>query len=103
MPGSAAGHPAGHPAGMRATPQPCEHLTEIHPVMPTGTECPDCPADSPSGGLLWLCLSCGWVACAPDAPHAHARAHYEETNHPIAAALGPGPLRRWCHVHQRPV
>ncbi|HEY5985217.1 MAG TPA: UBP-type zinc finger domain-containing protein [Streptosporangiaceae bacterium] len=53
---------------------------------------------------LWLCLSCGWVACSDDSPGRHARAHYEETDHPIAAALRRhGSYPRWCHVHQRAV
>ena len=31
---------------------------------------------------LWLCLSCGWVACSDDSPNQHAKAHYQETDHP---------------------
>src|SRR4051794_19303526 len=43
---------------------------------------------------LWLCLSCGWVACSDDSPNQHARAHYQETDHPIAPY-------RWARVHVR--
>jgi uncharacterized UBP type Zn finger protein len=48
-----------------------------------------------------VCLTCGWVACCDDSPNQHARAHYEETDHPVAAALAPGAAWRWCYVHQR--
>jgi uncharacterized UBP type Zn finger protein len=41
------------------------------------------------------------VACSDDSPSQHARAHYEETDHPLAAGLEPGPRWRWCYVHQR--
>jgi uncharacterized UBP type Zn finger protein len=50
-----------------------------------------------------MCLSCGWVACSDDSPRQHARAHYEETDHPIAAPLPYGSQPRWCHVDQRAV
>ena len=36
---------------------------------------------------LRLCLSCGWVACSNTSPHQHAKAHYEETDHPVAGPL----------------
>ena len=37
-----------------------------------------------------VCLTCGWVACSDDSPNQHARAHYEETDHPVAAGLASG-------------
>jgi len=27
---------------------------------------------------LWLCLSCGWVACSDDSPNQHAKSHYQD-------------------------
>ena len=50
---------------------------------------------------LVVCLTCGWVACSDDSPNQHARAHYEETDHPVAAGFAPGSAWRWCYVHQR--
>ena len=47
------------------------------------------------------CLTCGWVACSGDSPDQHAGAHYDETDHPIACGLMPGPRSRWCYIHQR--
>ena len=47
---------------------------------------------------LWQCLSCGWVACSDTSAHQHARAHYEETDHPRAVPMqAVRPL--WCYVH----
>jgi uncharacterized UBP type Zn finger protein len=43
------------------------------------------------------------VACSDTSPNRHARAPYEETNHPIAVLLGVGAQILWCHVHQRAV
>ena len=79
----------------------CEHLDDLLPVVPQSDVCRECQAqDSRWLGLL-LCLTCGWVACSDDSPSQHARAHYEETDHPLAAGLEPGPRWRWCYVHQR--
>jgi uncharacterized UBP type Zn finger protein len=38
----------------------------------------------------------------PDgSPGHHAKAHYEETDHAVVAAMEPGAGWRWCYVHQR--
>jgi uncharacterized UBP type Zn finger protein len=47
-----------------------------------------------------VCLRCGWVACSDDSPSRHARAHYQETDHPLARGMEPG-SRPWCYVHRR--
>jgi uncharacterized UBP type Zn finger protein len=76
----------------------CEHLDGLQPVAPLSDECLDC---SDRMAPLVVCLTCGWVACSDDSPSQHARAHYEETDHPLAAGLEPGSRWRWCYVHQR--
>jgi uncharacterized UBP type Zn finger protein len=48
-----------------------------------------------------VCLTCGWVACSDESPNQHAKAHYEETDHPVAASLALGAAWKWCYVHQR--
>ena len=83
-----------------STPR-CEHLDELQPVMPLSDGCRDCRDRTDRPVSLAVCLTCGWVACSGDSPRQHARAHYEETDHPVAAGLEPGPRRRWCYVHQR--
>ena len=81
----------------------CQHLDGLTPVRPLSDDCRDCPdrPDPPPG--LVMCLTCGWVACSDDSPNRHAKAHYEETDHPVAAGPQPGTNRRWCYVHQRHV
>ena len=83
----------------------CEHLHGLPPVIPRWDGCRDCQARDDGWVSLLLCLSCGWVACSDDSPGRHARAHYEETDHPVARSLrlGPGPGQCWCYVHQRAV
>jgi uncharacterized UBP type Zn finger protein len=76
----------------------CEHLDGLPPVTPQSDQCRDCRDRREP---LAVCLTCGWVACSGDSPGRHARAHYEETDHPLAAGLEPGSRWRWCYVHQR--
>jgi uncharacterized UBP type Zn finger protein len=79
----------------------CEHLDDLAPVTPQSNGCRDCQAREDCWVALLVCLTCGWVACSDDSPNRHARAHYEETDHPLACALEPGSRGRWCYVHQR--
>ena len=81
----------------------CEHLDGLQPVTPRSGQCRDCQDRTDRRAALVVCLSCGWVACSDDSPGQHARAHYQETDHPLAAGLEPGSRWRWCYVHQRPV
>ncbi len=81
----------------------CEHLDGLQPVPPLSDECRACRDHAGRIVSLVVCLTCGWVACSDDSPGQHARAHYEETDHPLAAGLAPGSRWRWCYVHQRAV
>ena len=82
----------------------CAHLDGLAKVGPQTDDCRDCQSrkdgDDPRASLV-VCLTCGWVACFDGSPNQHARAHYEETDHPVAAGLAPGSAWRWCYVHQR--
>jgi len=80
---------------------PCAHVAGIRTVVPHTPGCPECVAHGDGWIGLRLCLYCGWVACCDDSPHHHAKDHYEETDHPITAALPYRPGTRWCYVHQR--
>jgi uncharacterized UBP type Zn finger protein len=91
-------------ASPNGTAPRCEHLDGLASVGPQSDVCGDCRSRQDRQdrqGSLMVCLTCGWVACSDDSPNRHARAHYEETDHPVAAALAPGAARRWCYVHQR--
>ena len=94
------GAPATSPNG--SAPR-CEHLDGLAPVTPQSNDCPACQARQGHWKALWVCLTCGWVACSDDSPNQHAKAHYEETDHPLAADVKSGASWRWCYVHQRRV
>jgi uncharacterized UBP type Zn finger protein len=92
------GAPTASPNG---TAPRCEHLNGLAPVRPQSGHCLDCRSRPDRQAGLMVCLTCGWVACSNDSPNQHARAHYEETDHPVAARLAAGAAWRWCYVHQR--
>jgi uncharacterized UBP type Zn finger protein len=89
------------PVSQNGTAPRCGHLDDLAPVKPQSADCPDCRNRPGHPAGLVVCLTCGWVACSDGSPNRHARAHYEETDHPIVAELAPGATRRWCYVHQR--
>ena len=91
----------GAAASPNGTAPRCEHLDGLQPVMPQSADCRDCRDRADRQAPLVVCLTCGWVACSDDSPNQHARAHYGETDHPVAASLAPGTAWRWCYVHQR--
>jgi hypothetical protein len=80
-----------------------EHLDALVPVDPLASNYRECRAAGEDRIGLLTCLTCGWVACSNDSPRRYAHAHYEETDHPLARALRPGPVWRWCYVHRRAV
>ena len=85
----------------RVGPRPCVHGGVGQPVQASSSGCEECLAGGEDWVELWLCQSCGWVACSDNSPNQHAHAHYEETDHPVAVRLRPGPRSRWCYVHHR--
>ena len=81
----------------------CDHLDQIRDIQPSSADCAPCQACGDGWAGLRQCLSCGWVACSDASPNQHAKAHYQETDHPIVVACEPGSTWRWCYVHQRTV
>jgi hypothetical protein len=59
-------------------------------VPPSGNGCVECLA---SGGW-WLhlrrCAECGHVGCCDSSPSQHARKHFHDSGHSIAASFEPG-------------
>ncbi|MGO8892307.1 MAG: UBP-type zinc finger domain-containing protein [Streptosporangiaceae bacterium] len=91
----------GSPAiSLNGSAPPCEHIDGLQPVTPLSDDCRGCQDHPDRPAPLVFCLTCGWVACSDDSPSRHAKAHYEETDHPLAAGLEPGSRWRWCYVHQ---
>jgi uncharacterized UBP type Zn finger protein len=80
----------------------CQHVAAL-PAFPRWQACGQCDADGLTWLALRLCLTCGWVACSDESPGQHARAHYQETDHAVAASTEPGSAWRWCYVHERAV
>jgi len=86
---------------LNGTAPRCEHLDGLAPVRPQSAGCRDCRHRQGHPVGLVVCLTCGWVACSDESPNHHAKAHYEETDHPVAGGLTSGAPWRWCYVHQR--
>lgn len=90
-------------AGLNGQAPRCDHLDMLPAVEHGLPECKECLARGWTWTRLVVCLTCGWVACSDDAPAGHAQAHYQETDHPVVAALELGSTWRWCYVHGRTV
>ena len=97
------GHPtaAGPPAiSLNGSAPRCGHLDGLALATPMSGHCRACLPRQVRLTSLLVCLICGWVACSDDSPGQHAKAHYEETDHPVARGLAPGSHWRWCYIHQ---
>ena len=91
------------PVSLNGAAPRCAHLDGLVPVTPRSNGCRDCQAHQDHWVTLLVCLTCGWVACSDDSPNQHAKAHYHETDHPLARSLEPGSSHTWCYVHQRQI
>jgi uncharacterized UBP type Zn finger protein len=89
--------------GQTGGPRRCTHVAGSLYIEPSSNGCQPCRRRGDGWTGLRLCLSCGWVACSDDSPNQHAKAHYEETDHPVAGRLPRGSRPRWCYVHRRAV
>jgi hypothetical protein len=49
-------------------PWPCHHLCGARAIRPDSTQCLECLERGCGWVALWLCLSCGWMACSDDSP-----------------------------------
>ncbi|MCW2882425.1 MAG: hypothetical protein JWQ95_6525 [Sphaerisporangium sp.] len=92
-----------HGSGLNGQAPRCSHFTMLPGAEPSAPECTQCLALGLGWTRLLVCETCGWVACCNDSPGGHAREHYEESDHPVAAALDADPPWRWCYVHERGV
>ena len=83
--------------------RPCAHTAVRLYVEPSATSCLRCRERGQRWVALWMCLSCGWIACSDGSPNQHARAHYEETDHPVAVGYPRDSHPHWCYLHERAV
>ncbi len=84
-------------------PRRCGHVSPYAFAEPSSTGYPLCREQGQGWAALMMCVSCGWVACSDDSPNQHGRAHYRETDHPVAVRLPRDSQARWCYVHERDV
>ena len=80
----------------------CNHAVDVNDVgadRARPAACPSCEAL----GIAWLklrmCMTCGNVGCC-DSSAGHARAHFEETGHPVMRSIEPGESWGWCYPDQ---
>ncbi|MEU7838386.1 MULTISPECIES: UBP-type zinc finger domain-containing protein [unclassified Nonomuraea] len=90
-------------AALNGSAPRCDHLDTLMVVERASPECKECLVLGWAWTRLLACLTCGWVACSDDSPGNHAQAHYQETDHPVVAAIEAGSSWRWCYVHGRTV
>jgi uncharacterized UBP type Zn finger protein len=83
-------------AGLRR----CAHVVGALNVEPLSPGCRQCREEGNGWIELCVCLSCGWVACSDNSPNQHAKAHYEETDHPVAGPLEGDGGPPWCYAHE---
>lgn len=60
--------------------------------VPSGTGCKECLAGEGAGWWVHLrrCAECGHIGCCDSSPSQHARAHWEESGHPVLQSFEPG-------------
>ena len=82
----------------------CEHVWGLaNPRPAAGALCEECGPNGDPVVALRVCLSCGHTGCAEGTAADHAAQHYAETDHPIAATVGPTSQALWCYPDQRSV
>jgi hypothetical protein len=77
--------------------KPCSHLGEVHVTRSDAVTCSRCGPDE-IWPALRVCLTCGHVGCCDTSNNKHARAHFEETGHPLMRSLRAGETWGWCYA-----
>lgn len=78
----------------------CRHMDMIREVVPSARGCEECLKIGSPWVHLRLCRTCGHVGCCDDSPLRHARAHFDETEHPIIEGYDPPEGWGWCYRDQ---
>jgi len=80
----------------------CTHVDQINPQVekPDELVCPECEKIGATWVHLRQCLICGQVGCCESSEHQHAKAHFEETGHPLIQSIEPGEEWKWCYVDE---
>lgn len=76
--------------------KPCSHLDDIGVTRSDAVACDDCQPDE-IWPALRLCLICGHVGCCDTSTNKHAKAHWEQTGHPLIRSLRLDEAWTWCY------
>jgi predicted ester cyclase len=76
--------------------KPCAHLADIKVTRTEATTCDDCAPDE-IWPALRMCLTCGHVGCCDTSTHKHAKAHWEQTGHPLMRSIRMDEGWAWCY------
>jgi uncharacterized UBP type Zn finger protein len=87
-------------ASGRITPEQCQHLGEIRPVVPSALGCEECLESGDQWVHLRICLTCGHVGCCDNSKNKHARHHYQSSGHPLIQSFERGEEWLWCYAEQ---
>ena len=75
----------------------CSHVGLIADVAKSSAVCEECLALGDIWVGLRMCAVCGKVGCCQNSKNHHAKAHYEETAHPIIFSDPDDPQWCWCY------
>jgi uncharacterized UBP type Zn finger protein len=79
----------------------CAHVSTIKKdVKPNTKGCEECMKMGDSWLHLRMCLECGHVGCCDSSKNRHARAHFQETKHPLIQSAERGEDWKWCYVDE---
>jgi uncharacterized UBP type Zn finger protein len=79
----------------------CAHTSTIKSGIKARTKgCEECLKMGDTWVHLRMCLDCGHVGCCDSSKNRHARAHFNETQHPIIQSAERGENWRWCYIDQ---
>jgi CPA1 family monovalent cation:H+ antiporter len=78
----------------------CRHTGRATVVAPASHGCAECLRDGYDWVHLRICMTCGHVGCCDTSPHRHARAHWNESGHPLMKSAEPGEDWAWCYIDE---
>jgi CPA2 family monovalent cation:H+ antiporter-2 len=78
----------------------CRHTGQATVVVPGSQGCAECLRDGYDWVHLRICMTCGHVGCCDTSPHRHARAHWNESGHPLMKSAEPGEDWAWCYIDE---
>ena len=78
----------------------CTHTNETQAAAARTDFCEECVQTGSRSVALRLCRTCGHVGCCDSSSGRHARAHFNNTGHPIIEPHGAPKTWAWCYVDE---